>query len=136
MQMGHLRADELPTLRLVTLRRLVRGTRPPLVLGQDVCVADVQQAFAREPSTVVVLVDDANVLCGTLRLADLSQVNDGCASAGDVMRAAPVLEAEDDIETARYAMNSAATDRVVVIDTEGELLGVLTDRDLERKRAA
>lgn len=134
--MGRLLADELPTLRLVTLRRLVRGTRPPLVFAHDVRVAVVQQAFAREPSTVVVLVDDANVLCGTLRLADLSAMNDGCASVGDVMRVAPVLEAEDDIETARCAMNSAATDRVVVIDTAGELLGVLTDRDLERKRAA
>lgn len=134
--MGRLLADEQPTLRLVTLRRLVRGTRPPVVLAQDVRVADVRRAFASEPSTVIVLVDDANVLCGTLRLADLTAMNDCCASAGDVMRAAPVLAAEDDIETARRAMDSAATDRVVVIDTAGELLGVLTDRDLERKRAA
>ena len=65
-RMARLLADEQPTLRLVTLRRLVRGTRPPLVLAQDVRVADVQQAFAREPGTVVVLVDDANVLELTL----------------------------------------------------------------------
>ena len=134
--MARLLADEQPTLRLVTLRRLVRGTRPPVVLAQDARVADVRRAFASEPSMVIVLVDDANVLRGTLRLADLSAMNDSCASAGECMRAAPVLQAEDDIDTARCVMSSAATDRVVVIGTGGELLGVLTDRDLERKLAA
>jgi predicted transcriptional regulator len=136
--MGRLLVDEQPTLRLVTLRRLVRGTRPPVVLAQDARVAEVREAFASEPGAVVVLVDAKNVLRGTLRLGDLDAVTntDGSASAGDVMRTAPVVEAEQDIETARDAMDSAATDRVVVIGTAGELLGVLTDLDLVRKQAA
>lgn len=81
------------------------------------------------------LVDEDNVLKGTLRIGDLHST-DRMASAGDVMRDAPVLEAEQDIETARTVMSSGATDRVIVIGTTGELLGVLTERDVERKRAA
>lgn len=133
--MAYLRQDEQPTLRLVTLRRLVRGTQPPIVLAQNTCVADVIHALDGAASSVVVLVDEDNVLKGTLRIGDLHST-DRMASAGDVMRDAPVLEAEQDIETARTVMSSGATDRVIVIGTTGELLGVLTERDVERKRAA
>lgn len=130
--------DDMPTLRLVTLRRLVRQAIPPVVLAQDARVVDVERALRLQPGTVAVLVDRSNVLQGTLRLGDLDRAGgDQGERAAHLMRPAPVLEAEHDIEAARAAMSMSGTDRVVVIGTSGELLGVLTDGDVRvRSRAA
>lgn len=129
--------DELPTLRLVTLRRLVRRTVPPIVFDQKTPIGVVGDILAQIPDATAVLIDGSRVYQGTLRLHDLSAC-DRTSPAEQVMSIlTPVLLGEEDIDAAQAAMSSSDTDRVLVIAPDGELLGVLTDRDLaDRKRAA
>lgn len=112
-------ASELPTLRLVTLRRLVANTTPPLIV--DVADAgDVVHALSACCARVAVLVDADGALCGTLCPGDARPVVD-----------APVLLAEADRGEARTAMVTHGSDRVIVATVAGELLGVLTAADLD-----
>jgi len=128
--------DELPTLRLVTLRRLVRRTVPPIVFDQATPLGVVEDALAQVPDATAVLVDTSRVYQGTLRLPDLVFC-DRTAPAEEAMSiVTPVLFGEEDLAAARTAMSSADTDRVLVIAPDGELLGVLTERDLDDRRRA
>lgn len=128
--------DELPTLRLVTLRRLVGRTQPPVVFDQATPIGVVEDVLERQPSATAVLVDGAHVYQGTLRLADLADRERTLPAERVMAIGTPVLQAEDDLEAARLAMQRSETDRVLVIAPDGELLGVLTDRDLGGRHAA
>jgi CBS domain-containing protein len=132
--------DELPTLRLVTLRRLVRGTASPIVFDQETHVDEIEVALQGAPGAVVILVDGAGVLQGTLRLGDLRQLDPAARAAHVMSRGTPMIDAENDIEAARLLMKCSATDRLLVVTPTGELLGVVTDGDLatapSRRRAA
>ena len=128
--------DDLPTLRLVTLRRLLSNTVPPLVFDTSANIAAMKAALRDSPSSIAVLVDHDNILHGTVCLADLAAV-DGAQPASTVMATAtPVLAAENDVEAAYLEMFTHHADRVLVVDPTGRLLGVLTMRDLTERRAA
>jgi Mg/Co/Ni transporter MgtE len=128
--------EDVPTLRLVTLRRLVKGVAPSLVFEETTPLESIAEALHDDPDATAVLVDRDSVLQGTLRLAELADWEGDVPAAWVMERGAPVLEAENDIEAARYAMRKGDTDRVVIVSPSGELLGILTDRDLTRSRAA
>jgi hypothetical protein len=110
--------DETPTLRMVTLRRLVARKPLPIVVANGTAASEI---FRELPDAIVVFVDERGVLCGTQRRADPGAVAD-----------APILEPEQDVESARLAMRVHRADRVLVVDASGHLLGVVTDRDLDR----
>jgi hypothetical protein len=132
----HSRCDDVQTLRLVTLRRLVKGTTPPLVFEETTPLESISEALKQTPDATAVLVDTNAVLQGTLRLGEIQELDGDVPAAWVMSRGAPVLEAEDDVDAARCAMSKGSANRVVVIGLTGELLGVLTERDIARSRAA
>ena len=68
---------------------------------------------------------------GTLCLSELGTV-DGRRRADAVMSTTTsIVEPECDLEEVRVRMATHASDRVVVVTAAGELLGVLTEGDIE-----
>lgn len=82
------------------------------------------------------MIDDDHALVGTLRPADLVAYPAGHAVGAIAVRGAPVLDPEEDLDGAEEALHAIATDRLLVVDHRGDLLGVLTDRDLARAACA
>jgi CBS domain-containing protein len=120
---------EAPTLRLRTLRMLLRRTPAPQIFDAWTPVEDI--ALVLQGGGTAVIVDDSNVLCGTLTLDDVAS-HDPHLPAAELMQAAPlVLLPEEDPEVARVAMSRTHTDRIAVADHRGELLGILSAQDLE-----
>jgi hypothetical protein len=108
---------DLPTLRLVTLRRLLVGATSPLVFAFDTPLGVIEQAQREVPDAKVVLVDRDHTLCGVV-------------GGGHVF-----LEPEYDLESALDALHAQHADYVVV-SLAGSLLGVLSRDELEHRRAA
>lgn len=121
-------------MRLVTLRRLVKATVPPLVFEGTATVEQVRAALREVPAATAVVVDERCVLQGTLRLDDLADRDDTARAASVMSRASAVLDAETDPETARAEMQRTGAP-VLVVSPTGELLGVLTARDLVQRAA-
>ena len=128
--------DDVPTLRLVTLRGLVRATVPPIIIGVGTSVEFVRRTLAEMLGAIGVVVDPASVLVGTIALHELT----GCASDAVIERVmsptTAIVGPEQDIDAARTAMRAHETDRVIVVDHDGSLLGILRAGDLSRRRAA
>ena len=128
-----LASEDVPTQRLVTLRRLVSGRSHPPVFDQRARIHAVEGALREAPEAVVVLVDHAGVLQGTLRLEDLHAGDARSMHVEAVMaREAPIMDPESSLEAAMSVMQAHQADRVLVVTPSGELLGVLTDDDLRR----
>jgi CBS domain-containing protein len=122
--------DTILTVRLVTLRRLVRQSAPPITFHEATPVGDVLAALRAAPHAIAILVDNDGVLTGTLNLAEAGRCDRATRARDAASTAAPILAAEDDVGAAREAMKRS--DRALVISAKGELLGVLTARDLVR----
>ncbi|MBV8759860.1 MAG: CBS domain-containing protein [Deltaproteobacteria bacterium] len=122
--------EETPTLRLTTLRRLVRSSEPPLIVAASTKTADVSAALKRSPRSTAVIVDEENVLQGTARLADLTAASSDDPIALAMSTTTPQLMPENDVESARLVMDAQHTDRVLVVSSTGGLVGVVTRSDL------
>jgi CBS domain-containing protein len=123
---------ELPTVRLATLRRLLKTKPAPLVFARDTPLRIVDEALGELPQSTVVLVDRDHSLCGVLAAANLPDDHDQAARADVAMSTRIVfLEPENDVETALATLQAEHADHVVVA-LAGELLGVLSRADLER----
>jgi len=122
--------DDVPTLRLVTLRRLLAGLGPPLVFEVTADIASVAAGLRASRTSAAALVDEQGILQGTLSLAELAGA-DGRSRAETAMTiGAPMLAPESNIEDALRAMRTHHASCVVVAAASGELLGVLTAGDL------
>lgn len=122
--------DDLPTLRLRTLRRLLAG-RPIIALHHAMPIA-VARALVLEARLPIAAVVDhgANTLCGTLAWRELRRGPDGGIVA-DVMDAEYVtIAAESDLAAAKALMEEHGVDRLVVIGARGDLLGIVDANDL------
>lgn len=123
---------ELPTLRLATLRRLLKTKPAPLVFARDTPLRIVDEALGELPQSTVVLVDRDHSLCGVLPVANLAEDHDQSARADVAMSTSIVfLEPEHDVDAALATLEAHHADHVVVA-LAGELLGVLSRADLER----
>lgn len=119
--------EDTVTLKLQTLRRLLTRAPGHLVVDVHARLADVEAELLATPAAVAVVVDDAGVLQGTLRLQDLPG-HDRALPAGAVMtREMPQLVPEQDPESALRLMRACKTDRLLVVEANGTLLGVLTE---------
>ena len=128
--MLHRAIDELPTLRMCTLRRLLRQTVPPIVIDPSTPIATVARTLAASPGAIAVLVDASFVLRGTLALDELDGPSDHVAEAIAVKT--PMMEPETDVDSARITMELAGVNRVLVVAFNGQMLGVITRDDLDR----
>jgi CBS domain-containing protein len=123
---------ELPTVRLATLRRLLKTKPAPLVFARDTPLRIVDEALGELPQSTVVLVDRDHSLCGVLAVANLPADHDEAARADVAMSTRIVfLEPEHDVDAALATLDANHADHVVVA-LAGELLGVLSRADLER----
>lgn len=129
-------ADDVLTLRLVTLRSLLRATIAPVVVGVGTSVEFVRRVLREMPAAICVVVDPTNTLLGAIELHELT------ACAGDVAvervmsSATAIVRPEQDVEALRRAMRASDADRVIVVDHDGSLLGALRAGDLNRRCAA
>lgn len=123
---------DLPTLRLATLRRLLKTKPAPLVFARDTPLRIVEEALGELPQSTVVLVDRDHALCGVLAVQDLPPDHPLAARADIAMTTRIVfLEPEHDVDAALATLDAHHADHVVVA-LAGELFGVLSRADLER----
>jgi CBS domain-containing protein len=111
---------DMPTLRLITLRRLLVGAPSPLVFERDTPLEIIAEARREVPNAKVVLVDRDHALCGV--------VGDGATSR------IVFLEPEYDLDSALDALHAQHAE-FVVVSLAGSLLGVLSRDELERRAA-
>jgi Mg/Co/Ni transporter MgtE len=128
--MGMNAIDGNPTLRLVTLRRLIRKSTPPLIVEASTKTSLVSAALRKSPGATAVVVDSRRVLQGTVRLAELVAAPNDEPIERAMSTTTPQLEPENDTESARLWMDARHTDRVLVVSPDGALMGVLTRGDL------
>jgi CBS domain-containing protein len=117
-------ADETPTQRLYTLRRLLKGTAPPLIFDESTPLEMVERALLASPSSLAVVVDASNSLCGVF---SRSERGTSCTSTRAV-----ILEPETEVEGASHTMDTEHVEHVLVVTSAGELLGVVSRRDIDR----
>jgi len=124
--------DDAITLKLLTLRKLLAANPAHLIFDVHSHLSEIEGRLLETPRAVAVVVDDRGVLQGTLRLADLPG-HDRTQPADTAMtRGAPQLVPEHDPDTALRLMRSVGIDRLLVVEANGTLLGVLTEEDLAR----
>jgi len=129
-------SQDLPTLRLRTLRRELVGVLPPIVLDARAPLIEVERALIDAGGGLAILVDASGVFQGTVSLAELRAADDGRAAAATRMSSrVPMMEPESEVEGAMRAMGHAGVEHVLVVAADGALLGVLSRRDLERRAA-
>ncbi|HEY3806896.1 MAG TPA: CBS domain-containing protein [Kofleriaceae bacterium] len=126
----HLVDSESTTLRLKTLRRLLGRDRQLRVFDAGTSIGEVRWELAGT-SAIAAIVGIDGVLSGTASFEDLAGF-DPEVVVGDVTdRAAPMAEAEAEVEDAWQLLQERHADRVVVVSPSGELLGILTSAELE-----
>jgi Mg/Co/Ni transporter MgtE len=119
--------QEVPTLRLITLRRLLKGAPPPVLESRT----PVATMFEHDAAFAVV-VDATRAVCGTVSRDEAWFATDAAPAESVMSTSFVALEPEDDADTAAEALRARNADRVVVIARNGELLGVLTGADIMR----
>ena len=122
---------ELTTVRLATLRRLLRTKPAPLVFARDTPLRIVDEALRELPQATVVLVDRDHALCGVVEVADLLSGDHAARADVAMSTRIVVLEPEHDVEAALATLDAHHADHVVVA-LAGALLGVLSRADLQR----
>jgi Mg/Co/Ni transporter MgtE len=122
--------DDLPTLRMVTLRRLLPRNVRTLAFELATPVAQVAAALGGS-AAIAAVVDGTGMLQGTVALADLRDCDPACPIGAVMQRDASVVQAELELEQAWALVHD---DRVLVVDADGRLLGILTRRDLVAAR--
>jgi predicted transcriptional regulator len=129
-------SDDTPTLRIISLRRVVARRAPPLVFDSRTPISKIDSLLRDSPTAFAALIDSAGVLRGTLCIADLADIDRNACADAVMVTNAPIVRPEDDLDEAHLEMTAHGADRVLVVESSGVLLGVLTERDLIRGRRA
>jgi predicted transcriptional regulator len=125
------RTQDMPTLRLWTLRKLLAHTPPPLVFDQASPIGVIADALAETRNALAVLVDPAQNFRGILS-HELVARGERTTPADQVMTTrTTVMEPEADVEAAVAMIREYELDHVLVVTANGRLLGVLSRGDLE-----
>lgn len=112
--------DEIATLRMRTLRMLLkRSTVPLVVIQESAAVEDVRRIVRERGAPLVVVVDADQALLGTVSPAQL--IGDDTAPA----RVA-ALVAEEDVDATALRVIADDLAYVLVIEPTGELIGILS----------
>lgn len=130
--------DEAPTLRLTTLRTLVRHAPPLAVVPLSTPLADLVEVLI-DHRVWIVVVDDQGMLAGVLSsdnaMRALKCDPDGWV-ADHMARSSILLSAEADIDEAWGAVIHEDADHVLVASAHGDLLGVIQTSLLATYREA
>lgn len=119
--------DEAPTLRLTTLRTLVRHAPPLAVVPLSTPLTDLAEILL-DHRVWIVVVDAAGMLTGVLSGEDALRAlkcdPDGWV-ADHMERSSILMGAEADIEDAWAAARAEDASHVLVASAHGDLLGVI-----------
>ena len=130
--------DEAPTLRLTTLRTLVRHAPPLAVVPLSTPLADLAEVLI-DHRVWIVVVDTDGMLAGVLSSENAMRAlrcdPDGWVS-DHMARASILLSAEADIDEAWAAVIHEDADHVLVASAHGDLLGVIQTSLLATYREA
>ena len=130
--------DEAPTLRLTTLRTLVRHAPPLAIVPLSTPLSDLAEVLI-DHRVWIVVVDKAGMLEGVLSsdnaMRALKCDPDGWV-ADHMARSSILLPAEADIEEAWAAVIHQDADHVLVASARGDLLGVIQTSLLATYREA
>jgi predicted transcriptional regulator len=136
--MLHETREDVPTLRLTTLRTLTRHAPPLAVVPLSTPLSDLAQILL-DHRVWIVAVDDNGILCGVLSGDDavraLKNDRDGWVS-DHMSRGSIMLEAECELDEAWAAVDAEGADHVLVVSAHGDLLGVVLANVLATYRAA
>jgi Mg/Co/Ni transporter MgtE len=123
--------DEIATLRMRTLRMLLRRSTVPLVvIEESATLEDVRRVVRERRAPLVVVVDAEHALLGTVSPAQLAG-DDGAPTR------VAALRAEEDVDATAARVLAEDLAYVLVIESTGELIGILsaaaiTDRPARR----
>jgi CIC family chloride channel protein len=124
-------------------RRLMAGTsvaaamgRPPRPLRLEQPAAEIIERFANERSDSLPVTDPDGILVGVVAAVDLERAVTRDSSqlrlAGDLMRDAPTVRAEDSLEAAVEVLAAGDDEGVPVVDDERRMVGWITHRRVLR----
>jgi CBS-domain-containing membrane protein len=119
MDMSH---EEVPTLKMHTLRMLLKRTTVPMVVVEEsAAVDDIRRLVSERGAPLVVVVDSARALVGTVSTEQLGPLT----SSAQPARVVAVVAEEDVAATAERVAADDIT-YVLVIEGTGELIGILS----------
>ena len=121
--------DEITTLKMHTLRMLLKRTTVPLVvIDESAAVEEVQRLVREWCAPLVVVVDRDHAVVGTVSPEQLT------SSHGTPTRVAALVAEEDvDATAARVIADDLAY--VLVMEGSGELIGILSAAAITGHRA-
>ena len=137
----HLRGADIKSARDVGwIRTLTAGTmmrRGPETLPADTPVADARQRLPLGAATRVVLVDEAQRYAGIVVLADLyaDRVKPQEPVYGYARNREVALAADADALAVMRQFDSSQSDELAVVDADGHVLGVLSERFVRKRYA-
>lgn len=105
----------------------------PIVVGRDQSVAEVQQIMARYKISGLPVLHEGK-LVGIVTNRDLRFVSDNDLRVSDVMTSKNLVTAEVgiDLEHSKALLHEHRIEKLLVVDDEGNLKGLITIKDLEK----
>jgi CIC family chloride channel protein len=129
---------EAPRARRLMARTPVAAAmgRPPRPLALGDSASEIIERFANERSDSLPVTDPDGVLLGVVAAVDLEQAVTRDSSrlglAGELMREAPTVRAEDSLEQAVEILAAGDDEGIPVVDDRGQMVGWLTHRRVLR----
>ncbi len=108
----------------------------PITLGPRHTVTDARAMMARYSIGGIPVVGESNVLVGIVTNRDLRFQVDGSALLEDVMTRTPLVTAPKGttLEAAEALLQASKIEKLPVVDEEGRLSGLITFKDIQKKR--
>lgn len=127
---------ETALLRSITISQI--QIKPGETIDVGAGIQQVRETLQRSDTGELFVLKEGNELFGTITLADLSDIAfdhdvDSLINAGDVARVhPPILEAEDDLETANTVIRDSGEHYIAVVEDHESLkfIGTLYETDL------
>ena len=104
---------------------------PAYTVGEDASLSGVARVLVEDNVTAVAVVDAGAALCGLITPPDLLAAREGW-TAVDAMSTAHAVSANTSIEAVADVMARERYEHVVVTDDAGQVVGVVTARDVAR----
>src|SRR5215207_6719731 len=101
---------------------------------EHVAIAGVMRMLVEDAVPVVAVVDECSALCGVITPLDLLAAGEDW-TAVDAMSSVPSVSANASIEDVADLMARVHAAHVVVIADDGQVVGIVSARDVARHRA-
>lgn len=108
----------------------------PITLAPNKTVADARSMMAQYAIGGIPVVDERGKLVGIVTNRDLRFITDGSVTLSDVMTPQPLVVAPEgtDLEQAEALLQAHRIEKLPVVNQEGILKGLITFKDIEKKR--